>query len=36
MRLLVLHPDHSKYHLIPLYNMEKEVGIILESTKHKI
>jgi hypothetical protein len=36
MKLLVLHPNHKKYHLISLPEMEKEVEIILESTKHKI
>ena len=36
MKLLVLHPEHSKYHLISLDNMEKEVKSVLESTKHKI
>lgn len=36
MKLVVFHPDYSKYHLIPLADMAKEVEIILESTKHKI
>ena len=36
MKLLVLHPEHSKYYLISLDNMEKEVKSVLESTKHKI
>lgn len=36
MKLVVFHPNYSKYYLIPIENMAKEVEIILESTKHKI
>jgi hypothetical protein len=35
MKLVVFHPNYSKYYLIPLPDMPKEVEIILESTKHK-
>ena len=36
MNLIVLHENNDEYHRVNLINMDKEVGIILNSINHKI